>query len=37
LPIRSGSDYYVGTGIVLLILAVGGVAFGNRIWKKAQL
>jgi hypothetical protein len=37
LPIRSSSAYYVGTGIVLLILAVGGIAFGNRIWKKAQL
>ena len=37
LPIQSSSYYYVGTGVVLLILALGGVAFGNRIWKKAQL
>ena len=37
LPIHASSEYYVGTGIVLLIVAVGGVAFGNRIWKKAQL
>jgi len=36
-PIQSSREYYVGTGIVLLILAAGGVAFGNRIWKKAQL
>lgn len=37
LPIQSSSSYYVGTGVVLLILALGGIAFGNRIWKKAQL
>jgi hypothetical protein len=36
LPIRSSSAYYVGTAVVLLILVMGGVSFGNRIWKKAQ-
>jgi hypothetical protein len=36
LPIRSSSGYYVGTAVVLLILLIGGVSFGNRIWKKAQ-
>lgn len=37
LPTEYGSRYYVGTGVVLLILALGGMAFGNRIWNKAQL
>jgi len=37
LPIQSGGAYYIGTGIFVLILALCGVAFGNRIWKKAQL
>ena len=37
LPIKSSSEYYIGTGIFVLILALCGVAFGNRIWKKAQL
>ena len=38
LPIQSSSssNYYTGTGIVVLILALSGVAFGNRIWKKVQ-
>jgi hypothetical protein len=36
LPIRSSSGYYAGTAVVLMILVIGGVSFGNRIWKKAQ-
>jgi hypothetical protein len=36
LSIRPSSGYYVGTAIVLLLLIMGGVSFGNRLWKKAQ-
>jgi hypothetical protein len=36
LPIESSSGYWVGTAVVLVILIMGGVSFGNRIWKKAQ-
>ena len=36
LPIQSSSGYYVGTVVVLLILVMGGVFLGNRIWEKAQ-
>jgi hypothetical protein len=36
LPIRvSGSNYYVGTAVVLVVIVMAGVSFGNRIWKKA--
>jgi hypothetical protein len=36
LSIRPSGSYYVGTAVVLLILAIGGVSFGNRIWKRSQ-
>jgi hypothetical protein len=36
LPIQSSKAYYVGTTVVLVILVMGGVSFGNSVWKKAQ-
>jgi hypothetical protein len=36
LPVQSSSGYYVGSAVVLVILVICGVSFGNRVWVRAQ-
>ena len=36
LPVPASIGYYVGSAVVFLALVMGGVSFGNRIWRKAQ-